>query len=1124
MKHLYILLALILSASVSFAQLTADAGADIAICEGSSQQLGGTPTATGGTAPYHYVWTPSAGLDNDTIANPLAIPGTTTTYVLTVTDDLSATATDEIVITVKPIPIAAASPSSQTICSGETTNISLSSNVGATSYAWTYSSSGPISGASNGSGNQISQYLTNSGNVPGSVTYHITPTADGCIGNQSDITVFVNPTPNAVASPSIQSICSGGCTSISLSSDVTGTTFSFSYWYNGSSQGTGNIIYKCFVNDGIYTDSIQFTITPTYNGCEGQPIHAYAAVLPKPVAYASPSSQIIDDGDTSHISLSSNMAGTTFTWTVSENGTGGATAGSGNIIEQQLHYANPPAIATYLIRPRKSGCYGNIIQATVQVRECSDCGVLSGLIYDDINNNGVRDAGEEGVPGIIVKATPFNSYTISDSTGNFSMFHSTGNITVSIPNPPLYHLVTTPPYSMNLTSIGLPNLDFGIHKLQNINDLKINYLCASASRPGFNTSINVSYKNNGTEVANGYVELQYDTICEFVSSQIIPTSHISNILTWDFSNLEPGESRNTNVTLNIPPTTPIGTVLHYEASVYPIIGDTTPPDNVKQLIETVTGSFDPNDKQADPLQISPGMLANNQEVTYTIRFQNTGNDTAFNVHIIDTLSANLDIPTFEFLSASHPYTVDISGQGIIDFTFSNILLPDSTTDETNSHGFVSYSVRPLDTLELGETVENTAYIYFDFNEAVQTNIVSTEIADNPMIIDAGHDTIICRHDTIQLGGTPTVTGGTPPYHYVWTPSAGLENDTIANPTALPTLTTVYSLTVTDSLGATASNTITISIPNPNAIATPVSDTICSGESTNFALSSDSAGASFSWTAVNGTGIIAGYLAGTGDSISQVLINPATMVGIVTYMVVPEINGCSGDTTDIIVVVGPPADASVYPMNAAICSGDSTHFDIFSQTGNTTLTWTASATGGISGAYDSSGNVISQLLENPGTVTGEVTYTITPITEFGCSGWPATATVSVNPIPQISTSGDICALPGQVVTLYASGATTYTWAPAYGLSSTSGSCIFANIGASIVYSVTGSTYGCSSTSTLQVTVPTSPFILADAGPSQTINCGGSGVIIGTPDTIGCTYSWSPTSGLSNPNIAQPTAAP
>jgi uncharacterized repeat protein (TIGR01451 family) len=135
-----------------------------------------------------------------------------------------------------------------------------------------------------------------------------------------------------------------------------------------------------------------------------------------------------------------------------------------------------------------------------------------------------------------------------------------------------------------------------------------------------------------------------------------------------------------------------------------------------------TGSYDPNDKQGFPLgsgvehRIRPG-----QELEYMIRFQNTGTDTAFNIVIRDTLAAWLDPATVRPGAASHPYTWELSGQGVLSFTFANVLLPDSSTNLAGSQGFVAFRIDQQPGVPLGTQIRNTAAIYFDFNLPVITN-------------------------------------------------------------------------------------------------------------------------------------------------------------------------------------------------------------------------------------------------------------------------------------------------------------------------------------------------------------------------------------------------------------------
>ena len=85
----------------------------------------------------------------------------------------------------------------------------------------------------------------------------------------------------------------------------------------------------------------------------------------------------------------------------------------------------------------------------------------------------------------------------------------------------------------------------------------------------------------------------------------------------------------------------------------------------------------------------------------------------------------------------------------------------------------------------------------------------------PIVVDAGPDQIITSGGSTIIGGSPTASGGIPPYTYNWTPATGLNNPTLANPSASPTTTTIYSVIATDSKGCTGSDNMTLSVQTPS---------------------------------------------------------------------------------------------------------------------------------------------------------------------------------------------------------------------------------------------------------------------------------------------------------------------
>ena len=172
----------------------------------------------------------------------------------------------------------------------------------------------------------------------------------------------------------------------------------------------------------------------------------------------------------------------------------------------------------------------------------------------------------------------------------------------------------------------------------------------------------------------------------------------------------------------------------------------------------VTGSYDPNDKQENyggAMQLSDAASGN--YLTYTIRFQNTGNDTAFNIIVRDTLSGLLDSTSFEMINTSHDYKVSIINGKYITWKFNDIKLLDSTHNEPLSHGYISYRIKPKLPIGIGDVIQNSAAIYFDYNPPVITNTSRTEIKGTPVQTDFLHAVFTAPVHEVRLAGVPFIS-------------------------------------------------------------------------------------------------------------------------------------------------------------------------------------------------------------------------------------------------------------------------------------------------------------------------------------------------------------------------------
>ena len=303
--------------------------------------------------------------------SPAFNPNVTTTYTFTPNPgECATTATMQVVIT--QIPTAIATPNSETICSLQSTGISLSSAILGTTFSWT-STSTDVLGDAAGTGNVISQVLTATGTLVGNVQYTITPTNNGCSGAPIIVTVLVTPKPTLTATAASNSICSGSATAINLVGSMPNTNFSWNLIQNnvtGGSIGIGNVIAQTLSTITNSSGEAVYAITPLVNGCRGITTTVSIIVNPIPVAIINPAAgQTLCSGQTTAISFSSPVINTIFNWTVNQTNLTGTSPSSGTAITQVLSVILPSVgTATYEVTPTSNGCIGIPVQVSVNVK------------------------------------------------------------------------------------------------------------------------------------------------------------------------------------------------------------------------------------------------------------------------------------------------------------------------------------------------------------------------------------------------------------------------------------------------------------------------------------------------------------------------------------------------------------------------------------------------------------------------------------------------------------------------------------------------------------------------------------------------------------------------------------
>lgn len=368
--------------------------------------------------------------------------------------------------------------------------------------------------------------------------------------------------------------------------------------------------------------------------------------------------------------------------------------------------------------------------------------VVSGFIFNDLNSNGTLNIGEPAIANWPVQdvagRTNFSLAngvysTVVIDTGIFSWGPAAIPYYASVPTQ---HIST---FSMLVQQVDSLN-DFAIQPTGAFNDLCINISPVGFYRPGFPCQYVIDYTNVGTSTLSPDVVLLPDPWLTFDSASLAPTSTAPDSVVWQLPPLAPFQTGQITAHLTLDANAGLGTVLNSTARIEQLIGDANVGNNMETWDVVTQGSYDPNDILVDRSSVDPAELTPTPpDLNYIIRFQNTGTDTAFTVRIENDFPENADLSTFRFVASSDPVQINyLQHVDRFEFRFDNILLPDSNVNEPESHGFIRYTIKPKSTLLLGDSVLNTAGIYFDFNAPIITNTAFTVI-ENTTGIDETTD-------------------------------------------------------------------------------------------------------------------------------------------------------------------------------------------------------------------------------------------------------------------------------------------------------------------------------------------------------------------------------------------------
>jgi uncharacterized repeat protein (TIGR01451 family) len=359
--------------------------------------------------------------------------------------------------------------------------------------------------------------------------------------------------------------------------------------------------------------------------------------------------------------------------------------------------------------------------------------LIQGSIFVDVNGNNKRDLGENVFrhATVNIQKGAEQISTIAEN-GAFRVPIDTGTYVTSIATNRPYYLITPASYTTSHnTPFNSDSLVFALKPAISKEDLQINVFPMTHTRLGTDAIYKVIYTNNGTIPMNsGTITLVKDSKLDYHFALPFSNRTSGDSIFWNYSDLTPSDTASIIVFLEVqyPPRVNLGDTLRTVAFIDQPVNDIDLNDNKSVFAEIIRSSFDPNDMvETHNGTIRTSDISNNEYLTYTIRFQNTGNDTAFGIRVKDTLDDKLDWNSFEMVNASRPYELTLSGNNKLSWEFMGIRLPDSSTNEPASHGYIAYRIKPKSTLAPGDKIHNDASIFFDYNLPVATNTVITEL-------------------------------------------------------------------------------------------------------------------------------------------------------------------------------------------------------------------------------------------------------------------------------------------------------------------------------------------------------------------------------------------------------------
>jgi|GEM_PF-2505701 len=344
---------------------------------------------------------------------------------------------------------------------------------------------------------------------------------------------------------------------------------------------------------------------------------------------------------------------------------------------------------------------------------------ISGQVYHDINNNGIKDFNEPYLGDIRFNHSKSDRFFVTDEEGNYRTVFSPERDTISLADIELCWAFRNKEDAFLVAADGKQQVR-NIPLISTGNSEEGLSITINASRPRCNeeATVVITVENTGCIDTMGSVEVEIDSLLTFID----PSSLLNvtdSTFTFDYDLIA---SEATSFSFEV-----LLADENFDGQMTTV--SATSSDLMEFYTDFITCAIDPNDKLVHPSRDIPNNYTlDDEEISYRIRFQNTGSDTAFLVVLKDTLSPFLDWESLAITRSSHEGVFSVD-DGVLTMAYEDIKLVDSMTNEEKSHGFLEFTILPKIGLEDFTSIRNRAGIYFDENAPIITNEVLSTIVD-----------------------------------------------------------------------------------------------------------------------------------------------------------------------------------------------------------------------------------------------------------------------------------------------------------------------------------------------------------------------------------------------------------